>query len=77
MKTKLDIHLNVEGKCSHSKQELLGDIFVALEIGQLSQMIHKYHRPQRSSAYLLILKLKPRFSSSGRGKPQTRSKDSR
>lgn len=62
MKTKLDIQLNVEGKCFSSMQELLGDIFVALETGQLSQMVHKYHRPQRSSAYLLILKLKPRFS---------------
>lgn len=62
MKTKLDIHLNVEGKYFNSKQELLGDIFVALETGRLSQTIHEYHRPQRSSAYLLTLKLKPRFS---------------
>ena len=30
MKTKLDIQLNVEGKCFSSMQELLGDIFVAL-----------------------------------------------
>ena len=31
MNTKLDIQLNVEGKCFSSTQELLGDISVALE----------------------------------------------
>lgn len=36
----------------------IGGYLCGLETGQLSQMVPKYHRPQRSSAYLLYIKIK-------------------